>query len=194
MDSFSFLRLKSVDGDWRALHGAFTEALPLERVWGAFFGLFGVGSNELMAITVGSEAEVAESIAVAQGLAGATCEAPLPLAATVRPTSAVPLRREGLHVLRFFDVNPAHYDEFVELSRTAWETFEAADGYRAEPQGLFRLRDDATERGLMLLVTWYDGLGSWQASRRPPAAAGQRFQRRGQLATSTVAYATRLIV
>lgn len=194
MDSFSFLRLKSVDGDWRALHGAFTEALPPERVWGAFFGLFGVGSNELMAVTVGSEAEVAESIAVAQGLAGVTCEAPVPLAATARPTSAEPLRREGLYVLRFFDVNPAHYDEFVELSRTAWETFEAADGYRAEPQGLFRLRDDAAERGLMLLVTWYDGLGSWQASRHPPAAAGQRFQRRGQLATSTVAYATRLIV
>ena len=194
MDSFSFLRLKSVDGDWRALYGAFTEALPPERVWGAFFGLFGVASNELMAITVGSEAEVAESIAVAQGLAGAVCDAPLLLAPTVRPTSAAPLRREGLHVLRFFDVAPAHYDEFVELSRTAWETFEAADGYRAEPQGLFRLRDDAAERGLMLLVTWYDGLGSWQASRHPPAAAGQRFERRGQLATSTVAYATRLIV
>ena len=153
MNTFAFLRLKGGEGGWRALHGAFTGALRLGRVRGAFFGLFGVGSNELMAMW-----------------------------------------RKGLHVLRFFDVNPAHYDEFVELSRTAWETFEVADGYRAEPQGLFRLCDDAAERGLMLLVTWYDGLGSWQASRRPPAAAGQRFQRRGQLATSTVAYATRLIV
>ena len=49
-------------------------------------------------------------------------------------------------------------------------------------------------RGAMLLVTWYDGLGSWQASRSPPAAARERFARRGELAASTVAYATRLIV
>ena len=194
MDSFAFLRLKGEDSNWRALHGGFTGKLPWERVWGVFRGLFGVASNELLAVTMGSADQVAESIAMAKRLPGVTCEAALPLAATVRPTSANPLVQGGLYVLRFFDVAPAHYDEFVDLSRTAWETFEAADGYRAEPQGLFRLRDDAAERGLMLLVTWYDGLGSWQASRHPPAAAGQRFQRRGQLATSTVAYATRLIV
>lgn len=194
MDSFTFLRLKGAEGDWRALHRALTGKLPPERLWGSFFGLFGVGSNELLAVTVGSADELAESNAVAQRLPGVTCEAALPLAATARPTSAEPLRREGLYVLRFFDVAPANYDEFVALSRTAWETFETVDAYRAEPQGLFRLRDDAAERGAMLLVTWYDGLGSWQASRQPPAAAAQRFQRRGQLATSTVAYATRLIV
>lgn len=194
MNTFALLRLKGVAGDWRALHSAFTAQLPPERVWGAFFGLFGVCSDELIAMTVGNDAQVAESIAVAEGLAGTTCEGPVLLSPTARPTSAEPLRREGLYVMRLFKVAPADYDEFVELSRTAWETFETADGYRAEPQGLFRRRADGTERGAMLLVTWYDGLGSWQASRRPPAAARRRFERRGQLAASTVAYATRLIV
>ena len=194
MRFFAFLRLKAGSGDWRALHRALTRRLPPERLWGAFHGLFGVGSNELMAITVGDEADVAQSVAVARQLPGATCGMALPLAPTARPTSAAPLRREGLHVLRFFDVAEAHQEEFVALSQAAWETFEAADGYRAQPQGLFSEHGARFGRGAMLLVTWYDGLGSWQASRSPPAAARERFARRGKLAASTVAYATRLIV
>ena len=193
MDTFAFLRLKGQRQDWRALHAALTAELAPERLWGAFFGLFGVGSDELLAITVGSAAQVEETIAAAQRLDGATCLSALPLSPTARPTTAAPLQREGLHVLRFFAVAPADYDEFVDLSRTAWETFETTDAYRAEPQGLFCQPDPTDEDGAMLLVTWYDGLGSWQASRRPPAAARQRFARRGELTRSTVAYATRLI-
>ena len=88
----------------------------------------------------------------------------------------------------------ADVDEIAELSRVAWESFEHVDAYSAEPQGLFCQADRSEERGRMLLVTWYDGLNSWQASRNHPAKARENFQRRQQLTNGTVAYATRLIV
>ena len=71
---------------------------------------------------------------------------------------------------------------------------ETVDAYRAEPQGLFCQRDRSAEHGRMLLLTWYDGLNSWQASRQPPQAARENFQRRHALTNGTVAYATRLVV
>jgi hypothetical protein len=44
----------------------------------------------------------------------------------------------------------------------------------------------------MLLVTWYDGLESWQTSRAPDPAAVENFKRRRALTDGTVALATRL--
>ena len=44
----------------------------------------------------------------------------------------------------------------------------------------------------MLLLTWYDGFESWQASRAPHPDALANFQRRAALTGGTVAYATRL--
>ena len=87
----------------------------------------------------------------------------------------------------------ADVEEIAALSQEAWTTFEDTDAYRAEPQGLFCLADRSDERGVMLLLTWYDGLGSWVTSRRPAPAARENFVRRHALTAGTIAYATQLI-
>ena len=52
-DTFAFLRLTARQGDWQYLHSSLTNHLAPSTIWGAFYGLFGVGSNELIAVTVG---------------------------------------------------------------------------------------------------------------------------------------------
>lgn len=192
-DVYGFLRLGGDEG-WRGLHEALAGALPAGQLWGAFQGLFGVGSNELIAVTMGSAAEVARSIDAAASLSAVQSMESLTLAPTARPRQRAPRTRAGLYVFRFFDVANADVEEVAALSQTAWETFEAADAYRAAPQALFCEQDRTAERGQMLLVTWYEDLTSWQTSRRPPEAARRNFQQRQQLTASTIAYATRLIV
>ena len=54
-------------------------------------------------------------------------------------------------------------------------------------------QDPPDDTGRMLLVTWYDGLESWQISRRPNPAATENFLRRRELTQSTTAIATRLV-
>ena len=98
----------------------------------------------------------------------------------------------GLYVFRFFFIDPASTDEIAALSKEAWTTFEGGGDYQTEPKALFKKAEPNPERDIMLLVTWYDGFGSWEASRRPPPEARQNFQRRRELTHGTVAFATRL--
>ena len=193
MDTFAFLRIRGHERDWPPLREAVVAALPTERVWGTFHGLFGIASNELVAVTVGDDAAVADSVETVSSLEAVEGAASLTLVPTVRPTDSVPLTREGLYVFRFFEVAHRDVEEIAALSAEAWKSFETVDEYRAEPQGLFCQRDRSAERGRMLLLTWYDGLNSWQASRQPPQHARENFQRRHALTTGTVAYATRLV-
>ena len=193
MDTFAFLRIRGRERDWHAVREAVVSGLPAERVWGTFHGLFGIASNELVAVTVGDDAAVAESVEAVSALDEVEGAASLTLVPTVRPTDSVPLAREGLYVFRFFEVAHRDVEEIAALSAEAWKSFETVDDYRAEPQGLFCQRDRSAERGRMLLLTWYDGLNSWQASRQPPQHARENFQRRHALTTGTVAYATRLV-
>ncbi len=191
-DTFAFLRLTARKGGWQPLHSALTSRLAPASVWGAFHGLFGVGSNELIAVTVGDDDAVDASIETAQRLDVDQVDA-LTLKPTARPTSTDPLTREGLYVFRFLHVRNADIDEIASLSAQAWRTFESSDEYRAEAQALFCQRDRSEIRGRMLLLTWYDGLNSWQTSREPPAEAEALFQRRRTLTSSSIAYATRLV-
>lgn len=191
-DTFAFLRLTARKGGWQPLHSALTSQLAPASVWGAFHGLFGVGSNELIAVTVGDDDTVDASIETARRLDVDHVYA-LTLKPTARPTSTDPLTREGLYVFRFLDVRNADIDEIASLSAQAWRTFESPDEYRAEAQALFCQRDRSEVRGRMLLLTWYDGLNSWQTSREPPAQAQALFQRRRTLTSGSIAYATRLV-
>lgn len=191
--TFAFSRLETAGGGWRAAHQALTgdsRALGGASLWGAFHGLFGVGSNELIVVTSGDVAGVNDRIEAVRGVASCST---LLLEPTVRPTDEAPRTRPGLYVFRFFDVRHADVEEIAALSKTAWETFENVDAYRAEPQALFCQHDRGAERGRMLLCTWYDGLGSWQTSRNPAPEARANFARRATLTASTVAYATRLV-
>ena len=117
----------------------------------------------------------------------------LSLEATVRPTSPSPLSRKGLYVFRFFEIANKHVEEIAALSLEAWETFEDTSDYSAEPQGLFCQADRSSDRGRMMLLTWYDGFDSWLTSRAPDPKAQDIFMRRHKMTESTVAYATRLL-
>ena len=167
-------------------------------VWGAFAGYFGLDSRDVCLILSHPQRQ-ADTGAILQSVlpAGVAITVQAPLAATVRPLTPAPLDQEGLHVLRHFDVRTAQVDEFVQLSRQAWETFETSDRYRSAPRGLFRERIHepghvpAVTR--LLLVTWYAGVGSWEESRRFPAAAADHVRRRAELTAGTTAIAARLL-
>ena len=117
MDTFAFLRIGGRQRDWGPVHEALLSALPAERIWGAFHGLFGVGSNEIIAVTVGDDAAVAESIETVAGLDAVERVESLTLVPTVRPTDRAPLTREGLYVFRFFDVAHRDVEEIASLRR-----------------------------------------------------------------------------
>ena len=177
-------RLKELAGVWRQ------QSITL---WGVWEGLFGVASNELILIAAAAGARAAEDFVEPLGELPLAIQDVRLLAPTVRPDGTAPCERPGLYVFRFFDVDTADMDEVARLSRQAWETFENSESYRSQPQGLFRPADGDLESGRMLLVTWYDGLESWQTSRRPAPEAMENFQRRRALTHGTVALATRLV-
>ncbi len=191
---YAFSRLKTAGRDYRVAYDRLRAngyaALAPASVWGAFHGLFGVGSNELILVTYGDVADVDAAIARAEEV---TAVDTLLLEPTVRPTEHEQRRQEGLYVFRFFDVEHKDVDEIASLSFEAWKDFERGVDYSAVPQGLFRQHDPQAPTGKMLLCTWYDGLDSWTASRTPPGNAGHNFRRRHTLTRGTIAYATRLI-
>ena len=93
-DTFAFLRLTARQGDWQALHASLTGRLSPGEIWGTFHGLFGVGSNELIAVTVGDDDAVNASIETARSLDVDHVQALL-LKPTARPASTKPLTREA---------------------------------------------------------------------------------------------------
>lgn len=169
------------------------------NAWGAWYGLFGLRSNELIVVT-SWPLDAAPSGIVSEHLpAGAKVLEQYSFVPTVRPETDTPITRPGLYVFRFFDVHHRDVDEVAALSHEAWTTFENTDDYQAEPQALFAERDrtrdedDSAAPGTMLLLTWYDGLESWQRSRTPAPEARENFRRRAELTRGTLAIATRLV-
>lgn len=155
-------------------------------------GLFGLWTNELVLTTTWPKDSRAATL-LAQNLpAGTTIVEQYEFVATARPATDEPPSRPGLYVHRLFEVQPADVGRFVELSQEAWATFEGSSDYQAEPQGLFRQREQPAEGGLMLLVTWYDRFESWERSRTPAPAAEENFRARAALTRKSMAFATRL--
>jgi hypothetical protein len=161
--------------------------------WGTFRGLFGIASNELVVVAAAADELALEDFrAPLEGRA--TVLRSTLFRPTVRPERVTSREREGLYVFRFFRIQADDVAEFVSLSSDAWATFEHAQRYAAEPQGLFRQLDAEPDGTLdMLLVTWYDTLASWQTSRQPDPDARERFARRHALTRSTIALATALL-
>lgn len=189
MAVYHWLRIRSVDRNWADGYKRLQVAdLQGAAVWGAFYGLFGVRSNELLFVVHAEEPPI---MAVTE--AGFEIADRHALVPTVRPERFDPLSRSGLYVFRFFDVANKDVDEIADLSKKAWATFENTDGYSTEPKGLFRQADRSEPHGVMLLVTWYDGFDSWQASRGAAPEARENFRKRRALTQGTVAYATRLV-
>lgn len=192
--AYAYSRVQATGRDFRAVYDALRAdgyaALRPAQLWGAFHGLFGVASNELIVVAFGNVEGIQQRLEALPGVASVET---LLLEPTVRPTAGVQRAREGLYVFRFFDVAHRDVEEIATLSATAWQDFEDAESYQAVPQGLFRQQDTSAPEGRMLLCTWYDGLSSWQTSRQPPGEAGALFRRRAALTNGTVAYATRLL-
>lgn len=155
--------------------------------WGLFNGLLGLRTDELFAIAAAEDVSPGWPL-----LAGAETVERRELKPTARPVKPDSLTRPGVYVLRFFEIAPADVDRFVQLSVEAWTTFENTDDYRAEPVGLFRQDLDASSV-LMLLVTWYDTLTSWERSRSPAPAARENFALRAGLTRCALPIATRLV-
>jgi hypothetical protein len=118
------------------------------------------------------------------GLADATLLTP-----TVRPTDDTPPQPKGAVALRWFEVDPKDWEEFLDLSANAWPAFESA--YDANILGLFRAPDTDVARAL--LATRYASLAEWERSRHAIAAesgeqaeAGKRFRRRQEITKKTI--------
>ena len=201
---FLHLRLRSDRTDASVLHAGLRSGIDARltaigaQIWAAFQGLFGLHSRELVLVLSYplQRADFVEAVAgwLPDGVSIVECYSWIP---TTRPEDPAPLIREGLYVLRFFDVRAMDADQIAAISRAAWETFETSDRYASMPLALFKEQVKANApvdaRGRMLLVTWYDGFASWQTSRQPSPAATDNFKRRAALTSGTVAYACRLL-
>ncbi len=198
-DTYCYLHLKGAGNSIAEAQAALRESVQAPwadrnvAVWGTFRGLFGVASNELIVMAAAPDAVSVD--AFTEALDGhVTVLKATTFIPTVRPEAFEPRQRPGIYVFRFFTTDADSVADFVGLSGDAWQTFEGADSYAAEPQGLFRQAEVGTDGTLdMLLVTWYEDLKSWQTSRRPAPEAQERFARRFELTQRTVALATSLI-
>jgi hypothetical protein len=147
--------------------------------WGVFAPQIGAASETIEVIVAG-ELPV---------LTTATVTVPRELTSTVRPTTTEPLPADdGVYALRWFEIDPADWPEFLALSEGAWPGFEGANpGVRIH--GFFRRGEDE-----VLLVTRYPSLASWETSRNATDdAGGANFRRRHQLTKSTIVRTYRLM-
>ena len=96
---------------------------------------------------------------------------------------------------RWFEIEAAAADEFVQLSGQGWERFEAT--FDARIFGLFRRDQTDAERAAgalrLLLITRYGDHGVWEDSRDPTTEAMQIFARRQQLTRRSWAASSRLV-
>ena len=165
-------------------------------LYGLFFGLFGLASNELYLVAVrGNNLTSEEKITPLASLVAGhdlSLQESYQLAPTVRPTEHTARSRAGIYVFRWFDVLNRDVDQIVKLSDEAWVPFEG--GFESEVQGLFAEKDRRPEQGKMLLLTWYRDLTVWENSRKFPPEAKERFLKRHDLTVETIAIATRLFI
>ena len=117
------------------------------------------------------------------------------------------LPHPGISLVYFFRANGVnsggsfwlpfeHLDEAVALSSAAWQTFEGAEAYSAEPMGLFAPAQTmpSSQECRLHLLTWYPDFTSWETSRQSDPEAMRRFIARRELTRSTQAVATRLLL
>ncbi len=139
-------------------------------IWGCWPGAPGFGLRSdavLLATRWPDDAAAGAATELLAGAASVIAVHGTPLHATARPVSEAPVDGEGLWVFRDFELAREDAARFVELSQSAWATFEAR--FDARIDGLFRAPDPAPALARMLLVTRYADLATWEASRSAEA-------------------------
>ena len=190
MATYHWLRIRSAGRSWNDAYTRLSESRSqAAEIWSAFYGLFGIGSSELVLLLHSEDRAPIQQVTKA----GFEVVESYDFVSTIRPERPEPLTRPGLYVFRFFDVAHKDVEEIARLSSEAWSSFEDTDLYAAQAQGLFAEADPTGPTGVMMLLTWYDGLDSWQTSRRSSPEAAANFRRRRSLTQGTIAYATRLV-
>ncbi len=195
---FDYATLTTEGRFWGQYAAVLREQLPTKlnggQLYGAFAPQFGLASNQLVLMTCwdrreGVERTIEETLSAVEGVIGVAHHLVVP---TARPETSEPPRRKGIYVHRWFDVEPRHVDEIVELSSVAWETFEKT--FEVEVVGFFRTLDDGADVTQLMLLNWYPSLAAWEASRNFEAdpASRTRFARRAELTMGTRAITTQL--
>jgi hypothetical protein len=186
---FHWARIAAPGKNFVALGGQIEEeTLPaIERSggmrWVLANGLFGMWNHEVILVTTWPKDAAPCAILAASLPAGASVIEEYEFVPTVRPENDEPLSKPGVYVHRLFGVDAANVDRFVALSDEAWKSFEDTTYYQSQPQGLFRQKVHPEQGGLMLLVTWYDRLESWERSRTPAPEATANFRQRAMITT-----------
>lgn len=169
---------------WLADGGNAAIARAAGSVWGLWDGRPGLGfaSNQAVLITVWPDDAAAGAAVELTG----TC----PHVVTVTGTPWHPTRRPettvlpvggGIWVFREFHVAISDVEQFVDLSASAWESFEAH--FDAKIAGLFRGPNENDAVARLLLATRYADFAAWEASRNEAGDPGAwaRFRERARL-------------
>ena len=121
-------------------------------LYGIFFGLFGLATNELYLIAMKEDSNppVAGTTPLSELLSkhNLIIQENFQFSPTVRPIEHTRRTRAGIYVFRWFTIYNRDVDQIVKLSDEAWVTFEG--GFESEVQGLFAERDRGKEEGKML--------------------------------------------
>ena len=154
------------------------------RVWGCWHGAPGIGLRSDSALLFTCWPDDAASGAAMEWLRNAPHVRGIestPLHATARPTQSTSVDGNGIWVFREFEIDRVNAERFVELSASAWETFEAR--FDVHIDGLFRAPGPEENLARLLLVTRYADLATWEASRSAEAdpESWARFEERRAL-------------
>jgi hypothetical protein len=77
------------------------------------------------------------------------------------------------------DMLVENMDAYVGLSEPSWSYFE--NGHDAKVLGLFKMVDDGSPTGKMLIVTWYANLTEWEETRVVGEVDGKMWAERAKM-------------
>lgn len=164
------------------------------RLFAAFKPVIGLSSNRVIVISEWTNEDGARrhGSRIVDGLDGVVTEEQDLWDGTVRPEPGrSPTETGGYYSHRAFDIRPADWPRFLELSETAWGNFEGA--HAARVTGFWKARTPPAPGQLRVrLMAWYESLDAWERSRwwNPKARDGSdesfnRFRERSRLLLDT---------
>jgi hypothetical protein len=169
------------------------------QLWGLFTPLIGMRSDTGILISVwpdrtGAQARADAALGGISEILGCDGEEIVP---TVRPKAATPPSAAGVYSFRWFELRDADVPELIQLSSSAWETFERT--FASDILGFWRSTATPSPAARVLLLTRYPDHATWDRSRIDVPVPGDPssaalFLRRRELIESTIVTTTRLAI